>query len=349
MAILGYDTIAGTVYNLSGGANPIISNVVTAPSSGTATQINASVDPFAGTVDFLLGLFEWNSGTSLWDKLDEVLISAVAATGTSTPFTISGAISASIVSGRDYRITCLGNAGYNERYDTLSGSEIASFDDYFASFATGATLSNSQFTDYVPYQSTLWVDYTTGGGGNVTVSPSTGSIVLNGIAPTVSSTDHITVNPSTGAITLNGIAPTVSSTNHISVAPAAGNIALNGIAPNVSSTDHQIVSPATGNINLDGIAPNVSSTNNVTVSPVTGQILIEGIAPVVSSTENITVNPGVGNIQLAGIRPVVDNGQAWNGSVIEASTNGSSIINNQNGNNNNSVIQQNNNGSSVIQ
>lgn len=166
MAILGYNTIAGTVYNLSGGAIPMISNVNVAPSSGTATQINAYVDPFAGTADFLLGLFKWNSGTSLWDRLDEVLISGVASTGTSTPFLISGAISASIVSGETYRITCLGSAGYNELYDTLSGSEIASFDDYFASFATGATLSPAQFTDYVPYQSTIWVDYTTGGGGS---------------------------------------------------------------------------------------------------------------------------------------------------------------------------------------
>ena len=168
--------------------------------------------------------------------------------------------------------------------------------------------------------------------GGTALTPSTGSLALSGIAPSILTPK--TVTPSVGALTLagiqarldvgitvskgslalSGVAPTVLQASFIT--PSAGSLALAGVAPVIPGA---ALSPSAGALALSGVAPTVLKTSIITpsagavaiagksatlvqgipVSPQSGALVLAGVAPTVLKTSIIT--PSAGALSLAGV------------------------------------------------
>lgn len=117
-----------------------------------------------------------------------------------------------------------------------------------------------------------WVG--TRGGTSVSVTPTTGSLILTGYAPTVATPRLVT--PTTGTLVLQGYAPTVATP--VAVTPTTGPLVLTGYAPTVATP--VVVTPMTGSLVLTGYAPTVTTGGtSVAVTPDTLTLTLTGYAP----------------------------------------------------------------------
>lgn len=141
------------------------------------------------------------------------------------------------------------------------------------------------------------------GGGNATVLPGAGQLIITGQAPAASASS--TVSPAVGALVINGQAPAVSASSTVS--PAAGTLVITGKTPNVAAGSS--ASPATGQIIVTGKTPSVSA--GATIIPFPGILTATGFAPTVTASANLTGSTGVR--RLASSRAY-----AWNADRISA-------------------------------
>lgn len=116
---------------------------------------------------------------------------------------------------------------------------------------------------------------------------------------------NVAVNPSVGTVAISGYAPAIGQTANQSVSPGAGSVAISGYAPSVAQSANVSVSPSVGTIAITGYAPSVALTANVSLAPSVGTMAITGYAPTVTSASNVTINPGQGALGLTGYAPSI--------------------------------------------
>lgn len=122
-----------------------------------------------------------------------------------------------------------------------------------------------------------WMGFSlSSGAGAVSVTPETGTLQIEGIAPSVVAGAEVT--PLTGELTLLGVSP--SLTEFSGVTPAPGTLILEGLAP-VLTSDAEITVPS-GELRLTGPVPGVFI--GVIVEPPAGELLIEGGYPILAET-----------------------------------------------------------------
>lgn len=138
---------------------------------------------------------------------------------------------------------------------------------------------------------------------NVTVTPSVGSLVLTGLAPTVTATQHQRVTPGVASLVLNGLAPTVVLPKLVT--PGTSSLTLTGLPPVVGSADNKVVTPGVGSLVLTGLAPTVIAPNPQRVTPGVGSLVLTGLVPFIILPRRIV--PGVGSLVLTGLAPSVSN------------------------------------------
>lgn len=136
---------------------------------------------------------------------------------------------------------------------------------------------------------------TTTGGSNTTITPTAGTFVLTGAAPSIIRDDTIT--PAAGTITLSGIAPVV--TQGFLITPAVGGLTITGPPPVLISGTAII--PTAGSLVLSGAA--LVITRQDTSTPTAGVLVLTGIAPSVTRQNTIQLN--VGALTLSGNAPVI--------------------------------------------
>lgn len=117
------------------------------------------------------------------------------------------------------------------------------------------------------------------------LSPSAGSISVQGYAPSVMQMTAASISPVSGALNIVSYAPTIQRTE--SATPTAGLFALSGYAPNVTRTtnavaDTQIIS---GSLNpavtISGYAPGIARTANQSVAYALTLMAFTGYAPAI--------------------------------------------------------------------
>jgi len=153
-----------------------------------------------------------------------------------------------------------------------------------------------------------------------------GAIVLTGIAPTVTATNHKNITVDLGVLTLAGFNPTVSVSNNLNLTPSFGEIAINGFEPVVSVTNNRNITadvglimvsgftptvelpkntnPSTGELSITGFNPTVSVSDHKNIIPSFGEVTINGFSPSVSTTSG--VNPENGSLTLSGFSPTIN-------------------------------------------
>lgn len=125
---------------------------------------------------------------------------------------------------------------------------------------------------------------------SATITPSTGSLVLTGVAPVV--TQIMTRAPATGSLVLTGGTPTVAQGTI--AAPVAGSLVLTGVAPGVTQAANR--TPTAGTLVLTGAAP--SATQQLNITPQTGSLTLTGAAPL--TVRQDTIRPDTGALVLTG-------------------------------------------------
>lgn len=150
---------------------------------------------------------------------------------------------------------------------------------------------------WAPWERRIWVPVTAVAGA--TVSPTTGTALLSGKAPTVFR--KVSVSPTVGTALLSGKAPTVATEVVATVQPTTGAAVFSGLAP---TTFRQVTqAPTTGTALFSGLAPTISAITGVGVSPTTGTALLSGLAP--TTFREVAVSPTTGKITYSGVTPTV--------------------------------------------
>jgi hypothetical protein len=158
-------------------------------------------------------------GSNLEIYVDDILVAST----TSTPKTIYESGIGTAIGGLHQ------SAGYN---GTQSTSLVAAWDKALPTSLI-KKLGRNPWQIFAPLQRRVTNDAGTAGGNAIAVPA--GSIVLSGLAPTVSNPKAIAIPA--GALVLTGVAPSI--TNPKSLAMPVGSIRLNGFAPTV--TDGTVV------------------------------------------------------------------------------------------------------------
>jgi hypothetical protein len=102
------------------------------------------------------------------------------------------------------------------------------------------------------------------------------------------STAPIVSVPTQASLVLTGIAPVVTVSNHQTLAPANASLVLTGVAPVVTATAHQTISPDPTILTLTGVAPAVTVGATLLLIPDPAVLVLTGIAPVVQAGESPT-------------------------------------------------------------
>lgn len=138
------------------------------------------------------------------------------------------------------------------------------------------------------------------GGGDLA---STGYLDIGPVQRQESANTAIT--PSVGSLILTGIAPTIAVSANQSITPASGVLLLTGQAPTISTGATQTITPGSGALLLTGQSPTLAQTANVIFTPLPGALLLTGQAPsfLIEGSSVITANTGA--ILLAGQIPAV--------------------------------------------
>lgn len=132
-----------------------------------------------------------------------------------------------------------------------------------------------------------------------TISAGVGSLTITGNSPTVST--PVTATPGVGSLVLTGNAPTVTVPN-TTVAAGVGSLVITGYAPTITVPQAGVVYPDVGILTLTGNAPTIT-VPGVVVTPGVGSLTLTGNAPTISTP--VTVNAGVGALTLTGNAPTI--------------------------------------------
>lgn len=141
--------------------------------------------------------------------------------------------------------------------------------------------------------------------GSVSVTPGTESVTITGQTPTVTTTANVTATPGTESVVITGLAPTVTAAGSASVTPGTESVEITGLAPTATASDHQSVTPGTESVVITGLAPVIQISDHQTATPGTEAVEITGLAPVVSITEALSVTPGTESVVVTGYAPTV--------------------------------------------
>jgi hypothetical protein len=163
---------------------------------------------------------------------------------------------------------------------------------------------------------------------NIAVAPSVGTVVVAGIAPTVSATNNQNITTAVGTIVISGLAPTANI--GVLISTAVGEVSIVGVEPTVSVTDNKNITTDIGLVSIEGLVPTISVTDNKNIiadvgsvlisgleptvqTPVSiqsglGEVTIDGLAPTVSVTNHIAVFPETGTVVISGMEPSVGSG-----------------------------------------
>lgn len=140
---------------------------------------------------------------------------------------------------------------------------------------------------------------------SASASPSVGTIAFTGLAPSVGITQS--TSPSVGTITFTGLAPTATRNISASASPSVGTVTFTGLAPSVSGGTLK-TSPSVGVITFTGLAPTATRNISASASPAVGEIVFTGLAPTATRNISASASPSVGEIVLTGLAPTVSGG-----------------------------------------
>lgn len=135
---------------------------------------------------------------------------------------------------------------------------------------------------------------TSGGTTPISVSPTSGSMVLTGIAP--SAVIGVAISPLVGDLRFEGATPSLSE--FYGVSPGRGEMAVSGVAPEILSAI--FLDPGAGSLRLLGRAPGVFV--GVTVTPAIGALRIDGQAPILFTVSGAIASQ-VASLSLAQPEP----------------------------------------------
>lgn len=131
--------------------------------------------------------------------------------------------------------------------------------------------------------------------GPITVTPDVGSLVLDGLAPTIQLS--ITVAPGLGQLQLDGFAPSIGLP--INLTPGLGALILTGLSPTIGLPI--TVTPGLGQLILNGQAPTIQLPINL--QPGAGQLILTGLAPSIGLP--VSLRPALGQLTLSGFAPAI--------------------------------------------
>jgi hypothetical protein len=132
-----------------------------------------------------------------------------------------------------------------------------------------------------------------------------GTIVIDGVAPTFSASNHQNFSTGVGAVVIDGVAPSVTATNHLNLDIPAGDVVINGVAPSVTISNNQNFTTDVGTVVIEGVAPSFSVSDNQNFTIPVGEVSIEGVSPSVSVTNNVDLIVPVGEIVISGVEPTL--------------------------------------------
>ena len=136
-----------------------------------------------------------------------------------------------------------------------------------------------------------------GGGGELTATPTSGSLVLVGQTP---ATDlPLQAAPTTGTLVLSGQTPTV--TLELTASPTTASLVLVGQTPTVSEAF--VASPDTGALVISGQTPTTDLP--LQADPSSGVLVLSGQTPTTENAAVDTAQPQTGSLILAGQTPTV--------------------------------------------
>lgn len=217
----------------------------------------------------------------------------VATLGFTTTTGANGNLLVSVMGNREN----VAGAEYSMTGGTLIGSsttggvdtsDITAAYGYHEVATAGSTTDTYSWTDTGRCH-VLWaeINLATGGGG-VSVTTGTGSVTVQGHAPTAGA--GATAATGTGAVAVQGYAPTATAGAGVSATPGTGSITVQGYAPTVATGGEATATPGTGTLTLQGHAP--TATAGVTAATGTGSITVQGYAPTVSDGSVAETQPG---------------------------------------------------------
>jgi hypothetical protein len=134
--------------------------------------------------------------------------------------------------------------------------------------------------------------------GDVSVTPTTGTLTVTGFAPTVAAAS--TVAPAPASLSASGLAPTVAAGAVCGPIPAA--LAAQGQAPTVAASS--TAAPAPGALAATGLAPTAAAS--AAAEPSTAALNVTGFAPDATTTGAFSAEPQAGTLALAGLAPSVE-------------------------------------------
>lgn len=144
-----------------------------------------------------------------------------------------------------------------------------------------------------------WRVFPSAAGTPATASPGSGSVTVQGAAP--SSSAGAAASPGAGSIAVQGFAPTASA--GVTATPGSGSAIVQGQAPDASAGAS--ASPGTGSVAIQGFAPSVSVGGAIAAAPGSGSVSVQGFAPTVSTGASVVAFPGSGSIAVQGFAPSV--------------------------------------------
>jgi hypothetical protein len=215
---------------------------------------------------------------------------------TSIPFTTDTFVS--VTSGsEDYNL-----AAASDLIDAGTSSGTPTTDAYGRDRSTN-DIGASEYTtsgtavEATPTTGTVSVQgYAPSVGAGVTASPTAGSVSIQGLAPTAGA--GVTASPTTGAVSVQGYAPTASV--GVTASPGAGSVAVLGYAPAASAG--VVAAPDTGAVDVTGYEATASAGVNAT--PGAGSVAVQGYAPTaVAENPNATAEPDTGTVVVVGFAP----------------------------------------------
>ncbi len=156
-----------------------------------------------------------------------------------------------------------------------------------------------------------------GGGGDVTLDPTTGSVTFSGQTPTI--TLPVALTPSTGSVVVTGQTPTV--TNPLALTPTTGSIVIGGNSPSI--TLPVALTATTGSVTFTGNQPTVEAGGGVSLTPSTGSVTISGNTPTITLPVDVTAVTG--SVTFSGNQPTLNTGA----DVILTPTTGSVVFSGQ--------------------
>ena len=308
-------TILSSIYNSGGG-------YVSQIEAESSTQV-------AFAVRFNFGTQRWlkvtpggtvNDGSTLLLCLAQVFsatdyrlyVNGLQANGTLSPGTFGSLNSFAPIAASLNGGCMVHGFGFGRALSDNLAIRLTKSPEEFWSFLIGQRRSNSFY--FVP----------DAGGGGVTLTPTSGELVITGPAPTI--TLPVALTPTSGALTISGNEPTVSAGGNVSLTPVSGELLITGSAttitlpvtlapaPGVLSvvgespaiTLPATLTPTAGALSVTGNVPDLSVGGGADLTPTSGALLVTGSGPAI--TLHVTLTPTSGATVVTGNTPAVESG-----------------------------------------